>query len=312
MTLGGGATEIHGHRGARGLRPENTLPGFAHAFELGVDAVELDVGLTADGVVVLSHDQTVSPITCTDTGPVTPGDPLYPYVGRPIRSLTLDRFKTLDAGVRQTTDVDPYLFTQLPMPGTPPPTLAEVCALLRLYDSNRLGLAIELKTDPSWPDEAVQAFVAAVAAVVEAHGLVRRSRVLGFDWRVLTAACDLAPGLGRVALVEPKTVVPGSPWLAGLPADDYLASAVMAGATVLSPDHEMVTPELVFDAHTLGLPVAPWTVNDEQEMSRLLEYGVDAMVTDYPTRLRTVMTTYGLPLPRPAALRSLLSAPFAS
>ncbi|TDB79280.1 glycerophosphodiester phosphodiesterase, partial [Actinomadura sp. KC216] len=67
--------ENHGHRGARGLRPENTLPGFAHALDLGVDAIELDVGLSADGVVVLNHDQTLSPTNLTDTEPVHPNDP---------------------------------------------------------------------------------------------------------------------------------------------------------------------------------------------------------------------------------------------
>lgn len=302
----GGVTEIHGHRGARGLRPENTLPGFVHAFEMGVDAVELDVGRTLDGVVVLSHDQTVSAITCADTAPVVAGDALFPYVGRRIRDLTLARFKTLEAGVRRPSDIDPYLFTQLPMPGTPPATLAEVCALLRRYDKRSLTLNIELKTDPSWPDADVRDFVAAVASVAEDHGLLRRSRVLGFDWRVITFAYDVAPELGRVALVEDKTIRPGTAWLAGHPHDDWMAGAVAAGAQVISPDHVMVTPQLVFDAHSLGLPVAAWTVNDPEEMALFLEYGVDAIVTDYPDRLRTAMDQRGLPLPRPAALRPLL------
>ena len=284
------------------------MPGFAHAFELGVDAVELDVGRTRDGVVVLGHDQTVSSVTCSDTAPVRPDDDLFPYVGRRIRDLTLAQFKTLDAGVRRSADLDLYLFTQLPIRGTPPPTLAEVCALLRTYDQRGLNLAIELKTDPSWSDADVAAFVSAVAEVVEDHGLTRRARLLGFDWRVVTAARELAPGVGRVALVEEKTIQPDTTWLAGHPWDDWVAGAVAAGATAVSPHHAMVTSELVFDAHSLGLPVAAWTVNDPREMARFLEYGVDAIVTDYPDRLRAVMASYALPLPRPAALRRLLKA----
>ncbi|MFC7730850.1 glycerophosphodiester phosphodiesterase family protein [Actinomadura keratinilytica] len=195
MIFTGGAVELHGHRGARGLRPENTLAGFAHALELGVDAVELDVGITADGVVVLNHDQVLSPVTLTDTAPAHPGDPMFPYVGRAIRDLTLAQVKTLEAGVRRPLDDDdPFVLTQLPVPGTALPTLAETCALLSgAYD---VVLAVELKTDPSWPDADVERFTAAVAEVLAEYGLTGRSRLLAFDWRVLTAAQRTPPPPG--------------------------------------------------------------------------------------------------------------------
>ncbi|WP_254716677.1 glycerophosphodiester phosphodiesterase family protein [Actinomadura sp. WMMB 499] len=172
--------ELHGHRGARGLLPENTLPGFAHALDLGVDAVELDVGLSADGVVVLGHDQVLSPVTLTDTGPAHPGDPAFPYVGKAVRDLTLAQLRTLDAGVRRPGDA--FAVTQRAVPGTPIPTLAEVCALVAPSGAD---LAVELKTDPSWPDAEVARFVAAVADVLHGAGLAARSRLLAFDWRVL-------------------------------------------------------------------------------------------------------------------------------
>jgi glycerophosphoryl diester phosphodiesterase len=315
----GGRVEAHGHRGARGLRPENTLPGFAHAFEIGVDAVELDVGLTADGVVVVNHDQSLSALNCSDTGPAWPGDPQFPYVGRTLRELTLDQIKTVDAGVRQAfaegwpADNDPLVLTQLPMPGTPLPTLAEVCALLERYDSRQIHLAVELKTDPSWSYDEVERFVAAVAEVLQAGGLSHRARLLGFDWRVLVAARDVAPHLRRVALVEEKTLIgstgsgstgSGSPWLAGMDPSDWMSGAVAIGANVLSPEHTMTTPELVNDAHALNLPVTVWTVNDPTDMARFLEYGVDAIVTDYPDRLRIVMESQGRRLPLAARLRN--------
>jgi glycerophosphoryl diester phosphodiesterase len=311
--------EAHGHRGARGLRPENTLPGFAHAFEIGVDAVELDVGLTADGVIIVNHDQVLSALTGCDTEPVWPEDPQFPYVGRKIRDLTLAQIKTIDAGVRQAfsegwpADNDPLVLTQLPMPGTTMPTLAEVCTLLDRYDSRRIHLAVELKTDPSWRYDDVERFVTAVADVLESCGMSRRARVLGFDWRVLTAAQRVAPRLRRVALVEEKTLVPShsaescepvSPWLAGLDPSDWVAGAMAIGANVLSPEHTLVTPELVRDAHSLSLPVTVWTVNDTADMARFIEYGVDAIVTDYPDRLRAVMESQGLQLPRPARVRA--------
>jgi glycerophosphoryl diester phosphodiesterase len=309
----GGRVEAHGHRGARGLRPENTLPGFAHAFEIGVDAVELDVGLTADGVVILNHDQVLSALTCCDTEPAWPDDPQFPYVGRKLRELTLDQIRTVDAGVRQASadgwpaDTDPLVLTQLPMRGVVLPTLAEVCELLDGYDSRRIHLAVELKTDPSWPYCDVEHFVAAVADVLESCGMSRRARLLGFDWRVLTAAARVAPRLRRVALVEEKTLTvsdgSGAPWLAGLDPSDWVAGAVAIGANVLSPEHTLISPELVGDAHSLSLPVTAWTVNDTADMARLIEYGVDAIVTDYPDRLRIVMQSQGRALPRPARIR---------
>jgi glycerophosphoryl diester phosphodiesterase len=295
VTSFGGAVELHGHRGARGLFPENTLPGLAFALELGVDAIEFDVGLTADEVVVLNHDQAFSLANVTDTAPAFPGDPGFPYVGKPIRELRLDQVKTLDAGVRTVDDA--FTVTQQPLPGTPVPTLAEACALLSRAPG--VDLAVELKTDPSWPDADVALFTAAVAQVLSAFDLLGRSRLLAFDWRVLLEARRYAPQAARVALIEAKTLVPGTAWLAGLAPGDPARAALDIGATVLSPEHALATPDLIGAAHSLALPVVVWTVNDPAEMARFIGHGVDAIVTDYPDRLRTVLKRQGLPLPRP-------------
>lgn len=261
--------EVHGHRGARGLRPENTLPGFAHALELGVDAVELDVGLTSDGAVVLNHDQVLSPRNLTDTGPVQQDDPAFPYVGKPIRELTLAQLRTVDAGG-----------------GTGIPTLAEACTLLAPADVN---LSVELKTDPTWTDEEVELFTAAVVDVLRSHALTHRARLLAFDWRVLTEARRHYPELGRVALMQRKTLAPGTKWLAGLSPADPVAAALAIGATAISPEHAITTPDLVDAAHAEALPVIVWTVNTHEEMARYIEYGVDAIVTDYPDRLQNLL-----------------------
>ena len=290
------AVELHGHRGARGLRPENTLPGFAHALALGVHALEFDVGLTADDVVVLNHDQMLSPLTAADTRPARPGDPLYPYVGRPLRTLTLAQVKTIDVGTRRPSDDDdPLALTQLPVPGARPPTLAEVCTLLSAAPD--VHLAIELKTDPDWPDSEVTRFTAAVAEVLDDHGVTSRSRFLAFDWRVLVETHRYAPGAGRVALIDHRSTTPGTTWLAGRPHTDPAGAALDIGATALSTDHHLATPPLVERARRLALPVGVWTVNDPADMTRYITYGVDAIVTDYPDRLRTVLSAHGLPVP---------------
>lgn len=274
-----GRVEIQGHRGARGLWPENTLPGFARTIELGVDVIELDVGLTADGVPVLHHDQALNAGTVRDRGPCRPRDPLYPYVGRPIRELTLAQIKTIDAGIVNRR----FAETQTPAPGAEVPTLAEACALVAPHD---VRLAVEIKTDPSWPD--VETITTSAVKVLESYGLAERSRLLAFDWRVLGVARELLPGGHRVALVEPDTL--DSSWMAGHdPAAGLVAAAVAAGATMLSPKRVMVTPELVAAAHAAGLKVVVWTVNDPAEMARHVAFGVDAIVTDHPDRLRTVL-----------------------
>ncbi|MFB9838111.1 glycerophosphodiester phosphodiesterase family protein [Actinoallomurus acaciae] len=271
--------EIQGHRGARGLWPENTLQGFARTLEIGVDVVELDVGLTADGVPVLHHDQALRGDTVRDRGPYRPQDPLYPYVGRPIRELTLAQVKTVDAGVPHPR----FASTQTPLPGAEVPTLAEACELFAPHD---VRLSVEIKTDPSWPE--VETITATAVKVLDSYGLTERSRLLAFDWRVLGVARGLLPAGERVALVEPDTL--DASWMAGHdPAGGLAAAAAGAGATMISPHRFMVTPELVTAAHDHGLAMVVWTVNEPVEMARYIAFGADAIVTDYPDRLRTVL-----------------------
>ncbi len=271
--------EIQGHRGARGLWPENTLPGFANTIELGVDVLELDVALTADGVPVLHHDQALRGDTVRDRAPARDGDPQYPYVGKPIRELTLAQVKTVDAGIEHKR----FAATQTAVPGAEVPTLAEVCELVAPHG---VRLAVEIKTDPSWAE--VETITSAAVKVLGSYGLIERSRVLAFDWRVLKVARELLPAGERVALVEPATF--DASWMAGHePAPGLAATAAAAGATMLSPKSVMVTPELVQAAHIRDLRVVAWTVNEPAEMRRHITFGVDALVTDYPDRLREVL-----------------------
>ncbi|MDH2426637.1 glycerophosphodiester phosphodiesterase family protein [Sphaerisporangium sp. TRM90804] len=299
--------EIHGHRGARGLRPENTLPGMVHALELGVHAIELDVALTADRQLVLTHDLTVSAVTSADTVPATPGDPAFPYVGKPIRSLSMTQLRTLDVGVRHPRSAnDRFARTQVPVPGTRMPTLGSVLALVGAYGADDVRLNVELKSDPTRPDLSGDPleFTERVVAELDRHGRLDGSAILSFDWRVLRVAEDLVPA--RYALVEKPTLRPE--WL-GLDhhADfggDIAAAAASVGATTLSPDRVLVDEHLMAQAGSAGLPVAVWTVNDAEEASRMIDLGVRAIVTDYPDVLRELWAARGLPLPEPvAALR---------
>lgn len=296
--------EIHGHRGARGLRPENTLPGMAHTLELGVHAIEFDVALTADRQLVLTHDLTVSAVTSADTVPATPGDPAFPYLGKPIRSLSLAQLRTLDAGVRHPKSAsDRFVHTQVPIPGTRMPTLGAVLGLVDAYGADGVRLNVELKSDPTRPELSgdPRELTERVVAELDRHGRLDGAAILSFDWRVLRIAKGLVGT--RYALVEEATLDPA--WLgldhAGDFGGDIAAAAASIGATTLSPDRVLVDEELMARSARAGLPVAVWTVNDPEEASRMIDLGVEAVVTDYPDRMRELWARRGLPLPEPAA-----------
>jgi glycerophosphoryl diester phosphodiesterase len=301
--------EIHGHRGARALRPENTLPGLAHALAIGVDAIEFDVTLIADGGLILAHDLTVEATTILGTGPAVAGDPDFPYLGKPWLTLTLAQVATLDAGWRRPAE--PFEETFEPVPGTGVPTFGQVCRLVTEAGAGQVRLAVELKTDPAWSVADVCRLTNDAMATLAEYGLTGRARILGFDWRVLTAAQAADPSVPRVALVEPATWAPGSAWLAGLDPADYeadrgqagcAAAAFDIGAQWLSPWDYMISADLVAAAHRDGLSVAAWTVNTPLRMAELTELGTDAIVTDRPDLLRQLLAGQGAALPPGCAL----------
>lgn len=296
--------DLQGHRGARGLRPENTLPAFAAALELGVRTLELDVGVTADGAVVVTHDRTVSPLKCRDTTPASAGDSAFPYVGKPINALTLEQLKTLDLARRHPVDAatDPFVSTQRSVPGTRIATLGEVFDLTERYGAADIRFNIETKVDPRHPAEtlAPEPFAARLLEVIHSYGMTHRTTVQSFDWRTLLYAQRELPDLGRVALAEQRTTRP--PWLAGHDLGDFdgdvvAAAATTVGASVFSPDYRFLDRAMLASARWRGLAVIPWTVNEPGEMRRLVDLGVDGLITDYPERLRHVLAERGMPLP---------------
>jgi glycerophosphoryl diester phosphodiesterase len=283
--------DAQGHRGARGLRPENTLSSFAKALQVGVTTLELDTGISQDGEVVVSHDPRISTEICVDTHPVRPGDPEYPYVGDLIVELTLRQIKTVDCGRRAPAD---FAATQVEMPGSRIPTLSEVFGLAKRYEANEVRFNIETKIDPTAPGETVgpRVFVRRVVDVIEDHDAIGRSMLQSFDWRTLVAARRLKRALRLVALGDETTFQlsePGaSPWLAGIDVDvapfdgDAVKATRAIGAKVLSVDHTFLTDEMIASAHHRDMLVVPWTVNDAPTMRALIARGVDGLITDYP------------------------------
>lgn len=289
--------EIHGHRGARGLWPENTLPGLSRTMELGVHALELDVALTSDRRLVLTHDLTVSAVTSADTRPLTAGDPDFPYVGKPINGLNLAQLRMLDVGVRLPRHPDdPFALTQVAVPDTRMPTLGAVLGLVNAYEADGVRLHVELKSDPTRPELTPdpELFTDLVLDELDRHGRLGNAAILSFDWRIIAHAAKKAKDTRRFALIELDTLH----WH-GCLGDDLPAAAAAAGATTLSPEHVMVDEALMAQCAGAGLDVAVWTVNDAALAARMLDLGVAGVVTDYPDRMRKLWAERGLDLPKP-------------
>jgi glycerophosphoryl diester phosphodiesterase len=299
-----GGFDLEAHRGGRGLRPENTLASFGNALRLGVTTLELDTGVTKDGVVVVSHERTISALECGGD----PSQPANPYIGRTIKSLTYAQIQTLDCGRRGANDS--LRATQEQVPGTHMPKLSQVFALAARYGAKDVQFNIETKIDPTHPEETVDpdTFARAVITQIRKAHVTSHSLLQSFDWRTLKIARSVAPSLRRVALVQPSNVFPGSTWTAGIKVKT--ADAVANGeaaflvardlkADVISPVASATTPKLIKTSHNLGLPVIPWTVNEKPDMAKLIDAGVDGLISDYPDRLREVVASKGLDLPAP-------------
>jgi len=276
---------IVGHRGARGLWPENTLAGFAGALMLGVDALELDVALTADGVPVVSHDPALNPNITRDATGAWLSAP-----GSLIRALRAAELAAYDVGrLRPGTPYAAAFPEQSPCDGERIPRLAEA---LRL--GNGTNFIIELKTWPGDPGcSAGGADLAdAVLAVADAAGVTSRITVEGFDWSGPRHVRSVRPEVRLAWLTRAETVRNAALWWGGPHPAEFGGSVprVVAaeGGPVWAPDHTDLTPDQLDEAHALGLAVIPWTVNEPKDMARLIGWGVDGIVTDRPDRARKV------------------------
>ena len=301
------AFDLQGHRGARGLAPENTLPAFATALSLGVSTLELDTAITRDGVVVVSHDARLNPdIT---RGP--DGRWLNPPT-RAVRELTLDDLGHYDVGRIKPGSEYSYRYPdQKRMDGVRMPTLAQVFQLARSAGNADVRFNVEIKTSPEKPADtlAPEAFAKALLATIEREGMGARVIVQSFDWRALKAVQALAPKIQTSYLSSQQRSLDniaagkaeGSAWTAGIQLSDHGSIPKMvkaAGGAIWSPYFPELSAELLKEAHALGLKVIPWTANEKEDMARLIDWGVDGLITDRPDFLREVMAEKKLPLPK--------------
>jgi glycerophosphoryl diester phosphodiesterase len=283
----GGAVDREGHRGARGLAPENTLDAFARALELGVDTLEMDTMLTADDVLVIHHDEHLNPdITRDATGAWLTG------TGPAVRTLLLAQLETYDVGrIRPGTAYATRFPDQRGRDGVRIPTLEQVIELAERRSGGRVRYNIEIKTTPGKPDDTAPPEHVAALLVDAVHrwGIAPRVTIQSFDIRGLRRVAELAPELPRSCLTDAKTIGAGvSPWML-LDVAAFGGSVPRlvkaAGCTVWSPNQLTLTRAHVAEAHALGLRVLPWTVNEPSAIERVIAWGVDGVISDFPDRL---------------------------
>lgn len=252
--------QVHGHRGCRALRPENTLPAFQHAIELGVDVLELDLAVTKDNVLVVSHDPMINPVICRGPG----GAMVRPDVA--IHSLTLAELGRYDCGAVRNPDFP----RQVPVPGTRIPTFEQV---LELAAPGKVWLNVETKMREH-PELAPppEKFAAMILEAVRRQGMESRTILQSFDYRSLRAMSKLDPKMPLAALDD-------------IGKEDFVTLARSANAGIISPRYDFVTPAKVRAAHAAGLQVVPWTPNTPEEWQRLIDAGADAIISDDPEAL---------------------------
>jgi glycerophosphoryl diester phosphodiesterase len=301
--------DLQGHRGARGLMPENTLPGFATALAIGVTTLELDLAVTGDAEVVVIHNPRFEPEIARHAN----GEWLQ-QSSPSIVSMKLKTVKSYDVGrLNPALKYAQRYPEQQALDGIPVPTLGEVFELVNQSGNQAVRFNIEVKINPQNPQLtlAPKEFVAAVIKVVLNYQMEERVTVQSFDWRALREVQQLAPEIATSYLTADQrwlsnlqTGIPGpSPWLDGFDIDDFDGSAARAikaaGGDNWSPYHKEVDTAAIELAHDLGLQVAVWTVNEASRMRELIAMGVDGIITDYPDRLRKVLIDLGLPVAEP-------------
>ncbi len=272
--------EVHGHRGCRGLLPENTLPGFLHAATLGVDVLEMDVVISADQQVVVSHDPWLAAHLCRDAGG---------FRIAPAQEHQHNLYHMPYAAIRQC-DCGSLLHSSFPEQqpvAAPKPLLREVLAateaLPRPPGSKRLRYSIEIKCTPSGDNlyhPGPAQFLVLVLAELAAADVLSCTTLLCFDPRVLRLAhAQLGSNLALCLLSES-----GQPWPAAVAELGFQPD-------VFGPNYESVTPAAVAELRRLypGIGLVPWTVNSPIDMQRLLSMGVDGLTTDYPDRLLAIL-----------------------
>jgi glycerophosphoryl diester phosphodiesterase len=278
-----GTHDLQGHRGARGKRPENTIPAFKYCIESQMTTIELDTNLTKDKQLIINHDTTVNPEIC-----------LYedgkPSKDTRIADLTVEQLKQLDCGSTGNTDFP----EQVPVDGVRLITLDEFFEFVRTYEHDHelahpILFNIETKFEDNDSLDKINEIARLMVTTIEVAGMADRSTVQSFVPEVLPEIKKLNSRIKTSVLFEP-TVYQGFLLKLGFNAnrESIIRDAAAIAVDIISPHFLYVNPAFVHCCHEKSIKVLPWVVNEAKMMERLLNYGVDGIISDYPDRLSRV------------------------
>jgi glycerophosphoryl diester phosphodiesterase len=262
--------DLQGHRGARGLLPENTIPAFLHALDLGVTTLEMDIAINAEGNAVLSHEPWMSAVICTHPDGRNVSEEEETTLR--IFAMSDEEVAAFDCGSRGHPD-----FPQQQPTAVSKPLLADVLQAVATHSAETgrepVLFNIEIKSLPEGDrifHPEVAEFAEILYRTVKSHGTLARTTVQSFDPRALEATHKLDAQVSTALLVENSD---------GFQKNIARLSFV---PDIYSPNQEFVDQALVNAAHAQNIQVIPWTVNDEKRMRELVEMGIDGLITDYP------------------------------
>lgn len=262
--------ELQGHRGCRGLLPENTWPAFQHAMDLGVTALEMDVVLSADSQLIVSHEPWINADICAWPDSTTEDPHRYN-----IHTMTAAQVSGFACGTfaferfpeqRQVATFKP-VFNDV---------LDSVVAYSTQYALDLPGINVEIKSRSSWEPHfqpAPEVYVDAFLRKLDAAAYSGRVTVQSFDPRILIALHAKRPELELVYLTENP-----------LDSPDKAVETLGFTPAVYSPAFQWVTARTRGACTRLGMELVVWTVNAPQDMEKLVALGVDGIITDYPNR----------------------------
>jgi len=270
--------DVQGHRGGRGLWPENSVYGFLKAVDMKVTTLEMDVVVSMDHQVVVSHDPFFNPGICLDKE----GNKLDENQLVNIYKLSFEQIKKFDCGSI------PYpRFPEQEKHSTYKPLLKEVIQKAdercKVNGQSPVFYNIEIKSRPEWDGEyqpqAPGDYAKMVLGTITPLLDYNRFNIQSFDVRILETIKKYDPKVRLVYLVE----------------EVELSSEIIKNLSftpeAISPDFGLLTPELVESYHQMGIKVIPWTVNEPADMQRMIDWGVDGIISDYPDRLLEIVAS---------------------
>ena len=271
--------DIQGHRGCRGLLPENTIPAFIKALEYGVSTIELDVIISGDGQVVVSHEAYMNHEICTKpNGEAVKIEEESKYN---LYGMSIDSIQTFDVGMK----LHPRFSEQEKIKVVKPLLISAIDSIedyIKKHSIAPIQYNIEIKSTKMGDDRfhpKPYQFVELVMGVVSSKGLENRTIIQSFDFRVLKVMNELYPEMPCAALIETDI------------APQEILDKLGFKPEVYSPDYKLITKEWLSFCKNEKIKLIPWTVNSKKDLEKVLKMGVDGIITDYPNRLVEVLAS---------------------